>query len=92
MELIASQIVLDMMMPKCKGDLYYSIQHVDIYADGKRGSNGVWDITIHMKDDYDFEHKDGFSFAILVNNFGYYLQKYELLHTCIHTIGAYLIK
>ncbi len=74
-----------------QGDLYYSIQHIDIYADGKRGSNGVWDITIHMEDEYDFEPRRGHGFAILVNNFGYYLQEHELLHT-YHWSVSYKMK
>lgn len=63
------------------GDLYYSMQHIDIYVDGKRNNDWSWDITIHMEDDYDFVHRDGNDFAILVNNLGYYMQENGLLHT-----------
>lgn len=62
------------------GDLYYSIQHVNIHVAGEKLSDDKWNIIIIMSDVYDFtENRDGHSLGVLANNLGYYMQKYGLL-------------
>ena len=62
------------------GDLFYSIQHVDIYVSGKKINDNTWDVTINMSDIYDFtEFRSGLSFANLANNLGFVMEQTGLL-------------
>lgn len=62
------------------GDLYYSIQHVDIAVSGEKISKNTWDINISMSDVYDFtEWRSMDSFGGIVNNLGYVMQKIGML-------------
>ena len=63
------------------GDLFYSIQHVDIYVSGKRINENTWDITINLADRYDFEWRDLNSPADWANDLGYYMQENGILKT-----------
>ena len=62
------------------GDLFYSIQHVDIYVSGKKINDNTWDITISMSDIYDFtKYRPDLSFANLANNLGFVMEQTGLL-------------
>ena len=64
------------------GDLFYSIQHVDIYVSGKRINENTWDITIKMSDTYDFtEFRLSLSVGDLANDLGFVMQHTGLLQT-----------
>ena len=62
------------------GDLYYSIQHIDIVVSGIRNFDNSWKINVHMGEIYDFTKKRGLnSFADAANDLGYYMQKTGML-------------
>lgn len=64
------------------GDLFYSLQHVDIYVSGKKVENNIWDITIHLSDIYDFtEFRPSLSFSDSANNLGFIMQATGLLQS-----------
>lgn len=64
------------------GDLFYSIQHVDIRISGKRINDNTWDIMISMSDVYDFtEFRLGLSVGDLANDLGFVMQNTGLLQT-----------
>ena len=62
-----------------QGDLYYSIQHVDIIVSGTKINQNTWDINISMSDKYDFAKRDGSGFNVAVNNLGYVMQEIGML-------------
>ena len=56
-------------------DLYYAIQHADLWLSGYR-VNRRWYITVTICDKYDFsEFRKGLSFSNLANNLGWALQR-----------------
>ena len=62
-------------------DLYYAIQHADLWLSGYR-VNRRWYITVTICDKYDFsEFRKGLSFSNLANNLGWALQRNGMMKT-----------
>ena len=60
-------------------DLYLSVQHANYIVSGTK-QNNYWTIQVKVIDTYDFDkYRDGYSFGVLANNFGYALQNNNLL-------------
>jgi RHS repeat-associated protein len=61
------------------GDLHYSIQKADIRVYGAKKGNS-WHLTVYMEDDYNFdEYRYGGGFSNFMNNFGYRLEKGNII-------------